>query len=142
MTNERTSRLSGFYQKSVAERTAIIAQWAALTPEEVNALHNGLAVAQADKMIENVIGRYTLPLGIGANFLINGKDYLVPMVVEEPSVVAAVSFAAKLARAGGGFQTGSTEPIMIAQIQLLDVPDPDQRAAGNRSRKAAAAGPG
>lgn len=120
---ERTSRLSGFYQKSVAERTAIIAHWADLAPDEVAALHEGLSVAQADKMIENVVGRYSLPLGIGANFLINGQERLVPMVVEEPSVVAAVSYAAKLARSGGGFTTGSDEPIMIAQVQLLDVPD-------------------
>jgi hydroxymethylglutaryl-CoA reductase len=77
-------------------------------------------------MIENVVGRYSLPLGIGTNFLINGREYLVPMVVEEPSVVAAVSYAAKLARTGGGFRAGSTEPIMIAQIQLLGVSDPDQ----------------
>ncbi|MBP8292925.1 MAG: hydroxymethylglutaryl-CoA reductase, degradative [Caldilineaceae bacterium] len=119
----QSSRLSGFYQKSVAERVAIVARWADLTPEEVNVLHNGLSVAQADKMVENVVGRYTLPLGIGANFLINGKDYLIPLVVEEPSVVAAVSYAAKLARTGGGFTAGSTEPVMIAQIQLLDTPD-------------------
>ena len=123
--SDRSSRLSGFYQKSVAERTAIIARWADLTPDEVAVLYDGLSVAQADKMIENVVGRYSLPLGIGANFLINGREYLVPMVVEEPSVVAAVSYAAKLARTGGGFRTGSTEPIMIAQVQLLDVPDFD-----------------
>jgi hydroxymethylglutaryl-CoA reductase len=132
----RTSRLSGFYQKSVAERTAIVARWADLTPEEVAVLHEGLTVAQADKMIENVIGRYSLPLGVGTNFLINGKEYLVPMVVEEPSVVAAVSYAAKLARAGEGFQTGSTDPIMIAQIQLLDVPDADAAAAAIARAKA------
>jgi hydroxymethylglutaryl-CoA reductase len=125
----RTSRLSGFYQKSVAERTAIVARWADLSQEEVAVLHEGLSVAQADKMIENVVGRYSLPLGIGTNFLINGKEYLVPMVVEEPSVVAAVSYAAKLVRAGGGFKTGSTEAIMIAQIQLLRVDDPEQAVA-------------
>ena len=127
MTNElthRSSRLSGFYQKSVAERAALVRAWADLTEAETHLLADGLSVAQADKMIENVIGRYTLPLGIGVNFLINGRDYLIPMVVEEPSVVAAVSFAAKLARSSGGFQTGSTEPIMVAQIQLLDVTDP------------------
>lgn len=127
MTNElthRSSRLSGFYQKSVAERAALLRAWADLTEAETRLLADGLSVAQADKMIENVIGRYTLPLGIGVNFLINGRDYLIPMVVEEPSVVAAVSFAAKLVRSGGGFQTGSTEPIMVAQIQLLDVADP------------------
>lgn len=119
----RSSRLSGFYQKSIAERTAIIAQWAALTADEVAMLHAGLSMAQADKMIENVIGSYSLPLGIGANFLINGREVLAPMVVEEPSVIAAVSYAAKLARSGGGFRTGSTRSIMIAQVQLLDVPD-------------------
>lgn len=120
----RTSRLSGFYQKSVAERTAIVAQWASLTPDEITSMHDGLSVAQADKMIENVVGRYSLPLGIAANFLINGVEYLVPMVVEEPSVVAAVSFAARLARDGGGFRTASTAPVMMAQIQLLGVADP------------------
>jgi hydroxymethylglutaryl-CoA reductase len=134
--SERTSRLSGFYQKSVAERTAIVARWADLTPSEVAVLHDGLAVAQADKMIENVVGRYSLPLGIGTNFLVNGKDYLVPMVVEEPSVVAAVSYAAKLARGGGGFMAGSTEPIMIAQIQLLEIDDPAAATAAIQAAKA------
>jgi len=119
----RSSRISGFYQKSVAERVALVADWAALTADEQAVLADGLSIGQADKMIENVIGRYSLPLGIGVNFLINDRDYLIPMVVEEPSVVAAVSFAARLARSGGGFRTGSTEPVMIAQIQLLDVPD-------------------
>ena len=112
-----TSRLSGFYQKSVAERTAQIARWANLSAEEVSVLHGGLTVAQADKMIENVVGVFNLPLGIGANFVVNGREVLVPMVVEEPSVIAAVSYAAKLARSGGGFRTGSTRSIMIAQVQ-------------------------
>jgi hydroxymethylglutaryl-CoA reductase len=74
-------------------------------------------------MIENVVGTYSLPLGIAVNFLVNGRDYLVPMTVEEPSVLAAISHAAKLIRAGGGFQAESTEPVMIGQIQVLDVPD-------------------
>ena len=125
----RSSRLSGFYQKSVAERTAIVAQWADLTPAEVAILHDGLTVAQADKLVENVVGRYSLPLSVGANFVVNGRDVLVPMVVEEPSVVAAVSYAAKLARNGGGFRTGSSEPIMIAQIQLLGVRHAEQAQA-------------
>ncbi|GIV68590.1 hydroxymethylglutaryl-CoA reductase, degradative [Caldilinea sp.] len=132
----RTSRLSGFYQKSVAERTSIIAQWANLSAEEVSALHSGLSVAQADKMIENVIGVYNLPLGIGANFIINGREVLVPMVVEEPSVVAGVSYAAKLARSGGGFRTGSTRSIMIAQVQLLGVADFEQARANILAAKA------
>jgi hydroxymethylglutaryl-CoA reductase len=122
--NLRSSRLSGFYQRSVAERVAIVAEWANLSPDEIAVLQNGLSVVQADKMVENVIGRYSLPLGVAANFMVNDRDYLVPMVVEEPSVVAAVSYAAKLARTDGGFRTGSTEPIMIAQVQLLGVSDP------------------
>ena len=128
-TPNRSSRLSGFYQKSVAERTAIVAQWAELTSAEVAVLYDGLTVAQADQLVENVVGRYSLPLSIGANFIVNHRDVLVPMVVEEPSVVAAVSYAAKLARSGGGFRTGSTEPIMIAQIQLLGVRDAEQAQA-------------
>ncbi len=121
--NKPSSRLSGFYQKSVAERVALVADWATLTAAEQAVLADGLSIGQADKMIENVIGRHALPLGIGTNFLINNRDYLIPMVVEEPSIVAAVSYAARVVRSGGGFRTGSTEPIMIAQIQLLDVPD-------------------
>jgi hydroxymethylglutaryl-CoA reductase len=127
--SSRTSRLSGFYQKSVAERTAFLAQWADLTPDQIAALHCGLSITQADKMIENVVGCYGLPLGIGANFVINGREMLIPMVVEEPSVVAAVSFAAKLARSGGGFRTGSTRSIMIAQVQILGAPDIEQAGA-------------
>lgn len=118
-----SSRLSGFYQRTIEERQAILAEWAALSPEEVAALDTSLSLAQADKMVENVVGRYALPLGIGTNFRVNGRNYLIPMVVEEPSVVAGVSYAARLARAGRGFRTGSTLPVMIAQIQLLDVPD-------------------
>ena len=132
----RSSRLAGFYQKPLAERIAIIADWAQLDEQEVAVLQSGMALAQADQMIENVVGRYDLPLGIGANFLINGRDYLAPMVVEEPSVVAAVSYAARLARSGGGFWTGSTEPVMIAQVQLLDVPDPDRAAEAVRAAEA------
>ncbi len=118
-----SSRIPGFYQKSIEERLQIVAEWAGLTEEEQGILRSGLAPAQADKMIENVVGVFSLPMGIGVNFTINNRDYLVPMVVEEPSVVAAVSNAAKIARAGGGFHAGSTEPLMIAQVQLLDVPD-------------------
>jgi hydroxymethylglutaryl-CoA reductase len=123
---ERSSRLSGFYQKNIDERTTIVAAWAGLSDAETGLLRDALALEQADKMIENVVGRYSLPLSIATNFRINGRDYLVPLVIEEPSVVAAVSFAARLARRGGGFFTGSTAPIMIAQVQLLDAPDPMQ----------------
>lgn len=128
-TLERSSRLSGFYQKSIEERTAIVAAWAGLSDDERAWLRDSLTLEQADKMIENVVGRYSLPLGIAANFRIDGRDVLVPMAVEEPSVVAAVSFAARLARSGGGFFTGCTAPIMIAQVQLLHVPDPARAEA-------------
>lgn len=114
----------------------MITRYAGLSADEVAVLEDGLSLAQADKMIENVIGRYSLPLGIATNFLVNGKDYLVPMVVEEPSVVAGASFAAKLAREGGGFRAGSTEPVMIAQVQLLDVPDPEEAATAILAAKA------
>ena len=140
--SSRTSRLSGFYQKSVAERTAFLAQWADLTPDQIAALHCGLSITQADKMIENVVGCYGPPLGIGANFVINGREMLIPMVVEEPSVVAAVSFAAKLARSGGGFRTGSTRSIMIAQVQILGAPDIEQAGARIPAGKPEALGAG
>lgn len=125
-----SSRLSGFYRRSRQERAQIVAAWAGLTPDEQAALAGGgLSAAQAEHMIENVIGLYALPLGIATNFLINGRDTLIPMVVEEPSIVAGVSFAAKLAREGGGFTTSADEPVMIGQIQVLDVADLDAAAA-------------
>jgi len=123
---DASSRLPGFYKQSLSQRVAIIGERAGLSPDEIAALTNGLTLAQADAMIENVIGMYNLPLGIATNFKINGRDILVPMVVEEPSVVAAVSYAARLALAGGGFTTTSSEPVMIGQIQVLDVPDLDR----------------
>ncbi len=122
----RTSRLPGFYQRSVEERAALIAAWAGLTPEEQALLASGgLTPSLADKLIENVIGVFGMPLGIATNFLINGREVLVPMVVEEPSVVAGASFMAKLVREGGGFRATSSEPEMIGQIQILDLADLD-----------------
>ncbi len=119
----RSSRLAGFYKQSLAERLAAVAQWADLSADDQAALLglSGLGPDQADHMIENVIGVYALPFGVATNFLINGLDYLIPMVVEEPSVVAGVSYAAKLARSGGGFITTADDPVMIGQIQVLDV---------------------
>jgi len=121
----QSSRLPGFYKKSLSERVSMVAQWADLSHEEQETLlgTHGLTASQADNMIENAIGVYALPLGIATNFQINNKDYLIPMVIEEPSVVAAVSNAARLFRAGGGFTTSSDEPVMIGQIQILDLPD-------------------
>jgi len=123
-----TSRLPGFYDLPRAERLDMVAQWAALTEQERLALSGeaGLELSQAEHMIENVVGMHSLPLGIATNFLINGRDYLIPMVIEEPSVVAGASFAARLVREGGGFHTCSTASEMIAQIQVLDIPDPSR----------------
>ncbi len=127
---KRSSRLSGFYQQTLAQRVATVVDWAGLDEAERAVLESsgGLMLAQAEHMIENVIGLYALPLGIATNFLINGVDYLIPMVVEEPSVVAGVSYAAKLARAGGGFSTSADEPVMIGQMQVLDLADLDEAA--------------
>ncbi len=133
---EKSSRLAGFYKKSIEERADLVADWANLTPEERAILKGtGLTPEQADYMIENVVGTYALPLGIAANFQINGRDYLIPMAVEEPSVVAAISHAAKLIRAGGGFTATASDPIMIGQIQVLDIPDMDEAIAQLEAHK-------
>ncbi|MBI3763072.1 MAG: hydroxymethylglutaryl-CoA reductase, degradative [Chloroflexi bacterium] len=123
---DRTSRLPGFYDKSLRERAATIAEWAGLAAEQIAALDGtgGLSPDQADHMIENVVGTHALPLGVATNFLINGREVLVPMAIEEPSVVAGASFMAKLARDGGGFFAHTTEPQMIGQMQILDAADP------------------
>ena len=119
------SRIPGFYNLSRKERLELLAERTGLAPEDLAAFvpEHGLSAAQADHMIENVVGLYALPLGIALNFQVNGQDVLVPMVVEEPSVVAGASFMAKLARAGGGFQASTTLPEMIGQMQVLEVVD-------------------
>lgn len=122
----RTSQISGFHNLKPSERIRVVKEFAALTDEEVNILQSTgpLKLEQADRMIENVVGTMPIPLGIATNFLINGTDYLIPMAIEEPSVVAAASNAAKMARVRGGFSTSSTGPVMIGQIQVVAVPDP------------------
>ncbi|MBK9944654.1 MAG: hydroxymethylglutaryl-CoA reductase, degradative [Kouleothrix sp.] len=123
----RNSRLGGFYQLNPFERLQAVKSFDGLNDEDLRQLHGGngaLSVERADKMIENVVGTYNLPLGIATNFQINGRDVLIPMVVEEPSIVAGASYAAKLVREGGGFQSASTEPLMIGQVQLVGVADP------------------
>ena len=122
----KTSSYSGFFKLSAEERMKEVAEFCNLTQEEQEILKDAdsLDMDKADHMIENDIGRYTLPKGVGINFVINGKDYVIPMVTEEPSVVAACSNAAKMARPGGGFTTDYTGSVMISQIQLLDVPAP------------------
>jgi len=119
MTN---SRIPGFYNLTIEERRAKLAEAADRTPEDLLPFTTGgLSAESADHMIENVIGMYSLPIGIGLNFMVNGRDVLIPFVVEEPSVVAGASFMAKLARAGGGFTATTTEPLMIGQMQLINV---------------------
>jgi hydroxymethylglutaryl-CoA reductase len=122
----RSSRLAGFYNLSLEERVEKVVEWVELTNDEATVLQEGMGLdlARADQMIENGVGIHGLPLGIAVNFVVNGRDVLVPMVVEEPSVVAGASFTAKLARAGGGFRATTTPPEMIGQLQVLDVADP------------------
>ncbi|MEM3078562.1 MAG: hydroxymethylglutaryl-CoA reductase, degradative [Nitrososphaerales archaeon] len=122
----KTSQISGFYNLTPDERLRILKDFASLTDEEVNILRStgSLDINLANRMIENVVGVMPVTLGIATNFLINGRDYLIPMAIEEPSVVAAASNAAKMAREKGGFTTSSTQPVMIGQIQILKVPDP------------------
>jgi hydroxymethylglutaryl-CoA reductase len=120
---QKASRIPGFYNLSVEDRLAALNDW--LSPKEQDALRGraGLELEQADHMIENVVGLHALPLGVALNFVVNGRDVLVPMAIEEPSVVAGASFMARLVRAGGGFHAQTTPPEMIGQMQVLDIPD-------------------
>ncbi len=119
------SKLSGFHQMNAEEKLELIKKFSDLTEEEAEVLKKtgALEMKKAEMMIENVIGTTEYPVGIATNFLINGRDYLVPMALEEPSVVAASSYAAKLARPRGGFTATSDEPVMIGQIQLVGIKD-------------------
>ena len=132
-----SSRLEGFYKLPLEKRREVLKEFASLTDEEVKTLGNtgGLPAEVADHMIENVVGGYTYPLGIAMNFKINGKDYLVPFALEEPSVVAAASNAAKMARVKGGFTVTNTGPVMIGQIQVINVPKPDTAKSKLLARK-------
>ncbi len=122
----KSSEVPGFYKRSMAERLHFVREFGGLSGEEASTLANTgvLDPALVDRMVENVVGTMSLPLGIAVNFLINGRDYLIPMAIEEPSVVAAASNAAKMARVKGGFTTNSTPPLMIGQVQIVEVPDP------------------
>lgn len=122
----KTSRISGFYKLSIEERIKIVKEFAGLTDEEAKLLQStgSLSLKLADRMIENVVGAIPIPMGIAVNFLINGRDYLIPMAIEETSVVAAASYGAKMTRSKGGIFTSSTDPIMIGQIQTVKVKDP------------------
>lgn len=122
----KTSSYSGFFKLSMKERLREVAEFAGLTDEEQAVLSSAdsLDDEKADHMIENVIGKYALPMGVAINFVINGKDVVIPMVCEEPSVVAACSNAAKMARPSGGFKASSSGNVMIAQIQVLGIATP------------------
>ena len=118
------SSISKLFEKSREERLKIFRNFANLSKDELDILENtdgGISFDQADKMIENAIGTFSLPLGVATNFKINGKDYVVPMVIEEPSVIAAASKGAKIARIKGGFEVTADESYSIGQIQILDV---------------------
>lgn len=124
-----SSRIPGLRDLSVAERRAAVAESSGLAVTELSALDpaTGLTVEQADRMIENAVGVLGIPVGIATNVTVNGRDYLVPMATEEPSVVAAASNAARMARAHGGFRTSSTAPLM--QVTVIpghgkDIPSP------------------
>jgi len=119
------SRISGFYKMTQEERIKIVKEFADLNNEDIDAIKGrALDFETANRMIENVLGTHEIPFGIATNFLINGKDYLIPMAIEEPSVVAAASNAARIARIKGGFHTSSTDPIMVGQIQICDLETP------------------
>ena len=123
--NEFHSDISGFYKLSMEERQKLLSSLANLNQDEMKILKElgYFTVTQIDTLIENVVGSYQLPFGIALNFTINDKDYIIPMVIEEPSVVAAASNAAKMARKHGGFHSEEVKPIMISQIQITKLKD-------------------
>lgn len=122
-SNEKSSRISGFYKMSLDQRIGLVRSFSNLSDEDIANLNNAIDFSLADTMIENVIGVFELPIGIAMNFVINGEDMLIPMATEESSVVAAASNAAKIARIHRGFTTEISDPLMIGQIQILGVPD-------------------
>ncbi len=136
MLAKNNSRLSGFYNLSIKERLDLIQAQRPLTDAARRALSTGesLGLEQANHMVENVVGLHALPMGVATNFVVNSRDVLVPMVIEEPSVIAGASLAAKLARSGGGFQAEADDPVMIGQIQLVAVDDPAATTAAILAR--------
>jgi hydroxymethylglutaryl-CoA reductase len=133
---DRTSRLGGFYKLSPRERQGLVRERFSLSQLEVDALiQGGLTLDLANRLIENVVGIYGIPLGIAANFLINGRDYVIPMAIEEPSVVAAASHAAKLVRDAGGFTASADAPIMVGQVQVVGITNVQQARGKILARK-------
>jgi hydroxymethylglutaryl-CoA reductase len=134
-----SARIPNFFKLSVSERISALHRRGLLTDDDLRALASGehtLRLPVADKMIENVIGVFGLPLGVALNFLINGRDYVVPLVVEEPSIVAGLSGAARIARLGGGYEATSTDPILIGQVQAVNIDDIDRARRDLLGRKA------
>lgn len=121
-----SSRLPGFHRRPIEERIKLVQQQAGLTDLETDLLgaNMSLDLDRACGMIENTVGLYALPLGVATNFVINGRDVLIPMAIEEPSVVAGASFAAKLIRVGGGVDAEADDPVMIGQVQLVELSNP------------------
>ena len=121
------SRIGGFYKLSVSERRKLLAEIAKLSDEQVEAWADSgeLDEESADRMIENVVGTYSLPIGVATNFVIDGSHYAIPFVLEEPSVVAAASNMAKRCLANGGFSSDNDDPVMIGQIQVVGCEDPN-----------------
>jgi hydroxymethylglutaryl-CoA reductase len=134
----RTSRFPGFYKITVNERRSLVSESTGVPVAQMESAFGdgGLDPESADKFVENVLGVYSLPLGVALNVRVNGHDHVVPMVVEEPSVVAAASNAAKMVRAGGGFRVEIDEPIMISQVQLIEVEDLEGGPQAILARKA------
>ena len=125
MSNQSGSRIPGFYRLPVDDRRRELRLRADLSLDDMGTLdRGGLDVETADRVVENAVGVYALPLGVGLNFRVNGQDVLVPMAVEEPSVIAAASNAARMVREGGGFIAEADDPIMTAQIEVMGVEDP------------------
>jgi hydroxymethylglutaryl-CoA reductase len=122
----KSSRIEGFYRLTPEERLKFVAEFSNLNEEEMKILNNtgALELDQVNRMVENVIGVMEVPLGVAVNFRINEKDYIVPMAIEEPSVIAAASNAAKMARVKGGFYSKATKSLMIGQIQVTNLEDP------------------
>lgn len=138
MTREdRSSRISGFYKKPVEERIRLVSEFADLSDEDVSLLRSGggLSLDVADRMIENVLGLMAYPFAVAVNFRINGRDYMVPMVLEEPSVVAAASNMARLMREGDGIKASCTDPVMIGQIQVVDIPNMEEAIEAVRGER-------
>ena len=127
---DNSSRIPNFFKLDVKERVRALHQRGLITDSDLRALETSdhtLKLHIADKMIENVIGVLGLPVGLGLNFLVNGKDYVVPLSIEEPSIVAGLSGAARTARLSGGFEARTTDPILIGQVQVVNLDDPERR---------------